>query len=127
MLRIRKMRRLRLGSELVMELKDLFNYGTPAAFLLIVMIGAWKFLKWARIHLVEPLIKNHLELIETLKDNIPEQSAKLREVARLAKEVSATTDGKLDAINETLKNQTTVLKTTLDTQTVAIQHMKDKD
>ena len=62
-----------------MEWKDAFNYGVPTALLAGFVLGLWRVLVWARDKVVEPVVKNHMELIDTLKTHMPRQTGAIEE------------------------------------------------
>ncbi len=57
-----------------MDVRDIFNFGVPTAILLMLMYGLWKMAMWFKESVVEPVVKSHLKLIETLNEHIPKQT-----------------------------------------------------
>lgn len=43
----------------------------------------WGLAHWAKGHVVEPLVKSHVELIDALKEQLPEQTKKLENAEKL--------------------------------------------
>lgn len=104
-----------------MEWKDLFNYGLPTSLLVGLTFGLWQIVKWAKTAVVEPVVKNHLALIQTLQESVPKHTAQLENVARTAANVAATaaksaeaaavSHGKqLESLLVELRRQTEVLR-----------------
>lgn len=107
-----------------MELKEWFNYGVPTALLAMICFGIWKVSNWAKIKVVEPVVKAHLELVEALKDAIPEQNRKLDQVvttaatvAVAAASVSSESHKQMELLQQTLMDQTGILKAAIEEQT----------
>lgn len=60
------------------------------AGVITTLAGAfWKIATWLRAQVVEPLVKSHLELIDTLKAEIPRQSQCLQDQADVQVESAA--------------------------------------
>jgi hypothetical protein len=100
------------------------NYGLPTVLLIGLLWGMARTAAWTRKVVVEPVLKAHLDLIETLKAAVPQQNERLDKVERSAAHVAAGQFKKLDKIAETLENQTEILEKAITYQTQVIE---DKD
>lgn len=131
-----------------MEWKEAFNYGLPTVLLLFVLGGLWKIIVWGKTSVVEPLLKSHLELIETLKESLPITNQKLGEIvettrescvcqekqmrdiaesakaaADTAKIVASTQEKQMNGLQQSMDNQTILVRNAIEKQT---QVIKDK-
>ena len=74
-----------------MEFKDLFNNGVSLGILLVILLALWKVLTWAR-PIAENLVRSHLDLIATLKEQAPQQTEALNQQTAAIKRVGAATE-----------------------------------
>lgn len=79
-------------------LKEAGPYGV---MLLITLIALWKTMRWAAANIVQPLVKSHLDLIETLGTSIvglrevqAEQTKLLQAKMELLREIHGATVGR---------------------------------
>ena len=112
-----------LGAGDAMEARDWINYGLPTMLLVSLVWGLWRLIGYAKVMVVEPVVKAHLELIDTLKREVPEQKAQLAKVADMHAKVSGKQARQMEQLREAVvtnteegKRNTDVLKQSLDMQ-----------
>ena len=62
-----------------MDAKDWFNYGVPTTLLVSLGWFVVRVALWARDNVAQPVVKAHLELIATLREHVPKQTAAVEE------------------------------------------------
>lgn len=93
-----------------MEWKDAFNYGLPSLLLFILFIGLWRLAIWSRQHIVEPIVKNHLKLIDTLNEHVPRQTEKISKVGDAISVQTKMLEGRNKIFGEIIVRQKTIVE-----------------
>lgn len=86
-----------------MDWEHLANYGLPTLLLGFCLYGLRGMVLWAKTTVVEPIVKSHLELINTMKDNIPKQTLHAEETAKAAVSMAEKHAKELESQGEALE------------------------
>ncbi len=89
---------------------EFFNYGVPTGVLIVLLLGIWRLVLWGRAHVLEPIVRSHLELIDTFTEHLPKLAETLE---NQSKEIGRQTDI-LEKMNQLMEkvivNQSDILK-----------------
>lgn len=92
-----------------MDWKDLFNYGSPTVMLAFVAYATWKIAGWMRTKVVEPIVKSHIELIDTLRLHLPRQSDSIDIQTVELKKQTALLQSHPELFTKVLENQSKII------------------
>jgi Mg2+ and Co2+ transporter CorA len=91
--------------------------GVPVAVMTFMAAACWITCRWLAEHVVRPVVKSHLELIDTLARRIPELSDKIDELVQSKDREAA----QIAELRKTTDVQTAVIKTAIDRQTATLR------
>jgi len=71
--------------------------------LLLVLYAIWQVVIWAKVNVAEPVVKKHLELIETLTTHFPKQTEAVEKQTEMLGEVKSEVEGQTASIDQSNK------------------------
>jgi hypothetical protein len=91
--------------------------GVPVAVMAFMAAASWITCRWLAEHVVRPVVRSHLELIDTLARRIPELSDKIDELVASKDRESA----QIAELRKDTNIQTAIVKTAIEKQTAALR------
>ncbi len=64
-----------------------YTQGVLGAVLAVLGWAIWRVMLWARVAVVEPMVKSHLALVEALNEHMPKQTAAMLEIAEHQRQI----------------------------------------
>lgn len=86
------------------------NFGVPMLILASLGVALWRIGVWIGDRIVDPLVRSHINAVNTLNDRIPKQCEKLDAI----REAQDENTSQLIALRTATESQTSILKSTIE-------------